>query len=96
MDTKVKISDDGMWTGKKIFIANLVPGGVEMIYSTERKIEPEGAIWNSSLQLTQEEFQALVDAIHKDFKPSEGKYTEGKLEGTERHLQDLRQILKLK
>jgi hypothetical protein len=40
-------------------------------------------------------FQALIDAIHKDYKPSEGKYTEGKLVATERHLQDLRTLLKL-
>ena len=45
--------------------------------------------------LNPELFQALVDVVHKDFKPSEGKYTEGKLEGTERHLKDLRKILKL-
>lgn len=41
-------------------------------------------------------FDAIVDAVHKDFKPSEGKFTEGKLEATESHLSDLRQLLKLK
>lgn len=40
-------------------------------------------------------FQSLVDAIH-GFKPSEGKFTEGKLEATERHLADMRQLLKIK
>lgn len=38
-------------------------------------------------------FQALVDAVHKDFKPSEGKFTEGKLEATEKHLEDMRRIV---
>ena len=84
-----------MWTGKKIFIANLVPGGVEMVYSGVRKIEQEGAILEPSLMLNQEEFQALVDAIHKNYKPSEGKFTEGKLVATEKHLEDMRKLLKL-
>lgn len=50
----------------------------------------------TGLYLTDDLFQSLVDSIHKDFKPSEGKFTEGKLMGTERHLEDLRKLLKLK
>lgn len=39
-------------------------------------------------------YQLLVDALH-GAKPSEGKFTEGKLEATEKHLEDMRKLLKL-
>lgn len=72
-------------------------GKTEMITSNQTiEIMEHGAYIEPTLLLEQEAFKALVDAIHKDFKPSEGKYTEGKLEATETHLKDLRQLLKLK
>lgn len=47
-----------------------------------------------TLVLEQDVFAALIDAL-KGFKPSERNFVDGKLEGTERHLQDLRKLLKL-
>lgn len=57
---------------------------------------PRGAAIEPTLSLEEDIFRELVDAIHADFKPSEGKFTEGKVEATERHLQDLRHLLKIK
>ena len=45
------------------------------------------------IKFSPEMFLALVDAIQKNFKPSEGKFTEGKLEATEKHLEDMRTIV---
>lgn len=95
--SKVAISSDDFVRGKKLFVGRETPQGMEILYSDRVEIIPEGvANLEPTLRLTDEDFQALVDAIHKDYKPSEGRFVEGKLEGTERHLQDLRQILKLK
>lgn len=47
-----------------------------------------------TLRLDDDMFMALVDAIHNNgYKPREGKYTEGKLEATEKHLDDMRKIV---
>jgi hypothetical protein len=59
------------------------------------EVSVEGTIHTPTLFLNEDMFQMLVNAVHKDFKPSEGKFTEGKLEATERHLNDLRFLLKL-
>jgi hypothetical protein len=58
----------------------------------------DGVMWdeNDLILLPDEAFQALVDTIHASHKPSEGKYIEGELEGTKRHLDDLRRLLGLK
>ena len=55
-----------------------------------------GALIEPTLTMQSDMLQALVDHIHTTKKPSEGKFTEGKLEATEGHLSDLRQLLKLK
>lgn len=66
----------------------MMSDGKTMVYDRGVETKP-------TLFLSRDMFQAIVDAVHKDFKPSEGKFTEGKLEATERHLADLRQLLKL-
>ena len=63
--------------------------GKVKVYDKGMDIEP-------TIFLDGELFQELVNAIHKDFKPSEGKYTEGKLDAQGKHLEDLRKLLKLK
>ena len=59
---------------------------------------PKGALISDkpTIELDSWAFRSLVDAIYAKHKPSEGKFTEGKLEATENHLKDLRQLLKLK
>jgi hypothetical protein len=94
---KVKITEDDFSDRKKIFIGRRVGGNMEVIYSDKVESFGEGAfIDKPSLILNNLEFQSLVDAIHKDFKPSEGKFIAGKLIATEKHLEDLRQMLKLR
>jgi len=62
--------------------------GKTKVYDLGMSVDP-------TLWLDDDTFQDLVNAVHKDFKPSEGRFTEGKLEATERHLADLRKLLKL-
>lgn len=97
-DWKVKIEYPVNRLGIDIYIFRKLPEGrVEVLQSGERNVVADlGAAFGPSLSLTGEMFQALVDAVHKDFKPSEGKFTEGKLEATLNHLADMRTLLKLK
>lgn len=48
-----------------------------------------------TFELDPEIYQLLVDALH-NVKSSPALYTDGKLEATEAHLKDLRQLLNLK
>lgn len=54
----------------------------------------EGAAYpKPSLRLPTEVFKDLVDEIHRNHKPSEGKFNEGKLEAMGRHLEDMRKLV---
>src|SRR3990167_1179027 len=81
---------------KEIFIFRRVREGTESLCGEKIEIHQEGDEIKPSFVIEGDAFEKLVNAIHRDFKPSYGKYTEGKLEGTERHLMDLRKLLKLK
>lgn len=97
---KVRIQQNPMRTQRDIYIFRRTFGGkIEVLQrdlETVKTLSEEEARTNDyTLALPDYIFQALVDEIHQH-KPSEGKYTEGKLEATEGHLKDLRQLLKLK
>jgi len=68
-----------------------------IVFPKEYNLETikKGDVAPVGLYFTDDMFQQLVDAIHKDFKPSEGKFTEGKLEAQTEHLKDLKKLLKL-
>ena len=99
---KVRISQEYTRFGNTILIYRRISDGKLELWNLNNPDSPlvieEGVEVKRSegFYLPNHIFNLLVDAIHKDFKPSEGKYTEGKLEGTERHLEDLRKLLKLK
>lgn len=96
---KVKIVQDYATLTERLYIFRRDGGKVQYVdFSKDTVIktmdEGEGQI--NGLRLYPEMIQALTDAIHKDFKPSEQKFTDGKLMATERHLEDLQKLLKLK
>lgn len=81
--------------GVDIYIYRKLPEGrIEVLHSGDvTTVADLGAHLKPSLSLNDDQFKLLIDAIHKDYKPSEGKYTEGKLEATERHLEDMRELI---
>ncbi len=97
---EVQIQDRvGRW-GKQMSIFRKVGNDYEVLCNDFNTVEmvDNGALTvdKHTFNLDPDVFEAIVNAIHKDFKPSEGKFTEGKLEATTGHLNDLRQLLKLK
>lgn len=93
-DWIIKIVDPGYKFTREIYIFRRLPNNdAEMINGTVIKAEQDKP--KPSLELTPEQLQAFANALNDNgFKPQEG-FTEGKLEATERHLQDMRKLLKL-
>ena len=96
---QVRIFQNPMMTMTDIFIFRRIGDGkVEVLQRDLQTIKTlkssEQRSNDYTLSLPDFIFQSLVDAVHQ-YKPSEGKYTEGKLEATENHLTDLRHLLKL-
>ncbi len=92
---KISIKDPGYKFTREIYIYRRLPsGGIELLGVGELK-EGETSP-KPTLELEPEQLQAFSNALNENgFKPQDG-FTEGKLEGTERHLADLRTLLKLK
>lgn len=96
-EVKIISFADRLGRGLYIIRKNDREGRNEVLQSDGRiMVADEGVHVEPSLFLSEEIFRELVNAIHKDYKPSEGKFTEGKLEATEKHLEDLRALLSLK
>lgn len=96
---QVEIRDHPGTFTKDVWIFSRVPQGVQVLQRDMQTVKTIniGEAPSPTIEfLPAEIFQALVDAIHGKYKPAEGKFTEGKLEATERHLADMRQLLKLK
>jgi len=95
------IINDPMTRCKKFYFRRRVIGGsIYYNFKDDMSILESTLINNAqavedkpSLRLDDEMFFALVDAIHRDYKPSQGKFTEGKLEATEKHLEDMRKLV---
>lgn len=103
MDLKVQINSSPAYFAKDIWITRRAGGGIEVLQSDMKtwfEIPERGYIdpnIEPTIRVAEDIFQLLVDEIIKGkFKPSEGKFSEGKLEAMGDHLKDLRQLLKLK
>lgn len=92
---QIKIVDPGYTIERNIYIFRRLPSGKSEILGVG---EVEMGSYNPepTLKLNPEQLQAFANALNDTgFKPQAG-FMEGKLEGTERHLADLRQLMKLK
>lgn len=93
---KVRVDSPVNRLGVDVYIYRYISNRkMELLKSSGTIVKEAGEVVEPTLSLEHEAFQALVDAIHSDHKPSEGKFVEGKLEATENHLEDLRKLLKL-
>jgi len=90
-DWIVKIVDVGYKLEKDIYIFTRTQnGGREMLSGeiiTDGVIPPK-----PTLSLTHQQMIALVNALNKEGVSPEKEYTAGKLEATEKHLEDMRKI----
>jgi hypothetical protein len=92
----IKIVDVGYKTSLDIFIFKpLITGNILVLRGDEEEIVPMGTKPKPTLSLTKIQLQALSDAINSiGISPKQG-FIEGKLEATEKHLEDTRKLLKL-
>ena len=82
--------------GCNIFIyRNCFDNTEQLLHGKIVRIERGEAV-PPTMYLDDSMMRALTDSIHSEFKPPEGKFTEGELVATKKHLQDMRQILKIK
>jgi hypothetical protein len=94
---EVRITENPATAMRDIYIVRRFPGKVEILQSDMRTVEsidPGAGLAEPTMRLSPGIFQALVDEM-KQQKPSEGKFTEGKLDAMSDHLADLRHLLKL-
>lgn len=96
-DWIVKIIDPGYRTTRDVFIYRTGPiGKIELLRSDTIETIDEGTAPEPSMRLSPEALQAFADALDKmGITPKQG-FVEGKLQATESHLSDMRQLLKLK
>lgn len=94
---RVKFVERPEKCGREMYIYRETQNGIREFFVfpefTEVRTIKDGECVPNGLYLSEDLFQKLVDSVHKDFKPSEGKYTEGKLEATEKHLKDMRKLV---
>lgn len=95
---QVKIVTDYSTFRERIYIFRRYNGKIQYVdfpENTPIKTVDEGDEV-AGLHIPPEMLQALVNAVHKDYKPSEQRFVDGKLTATERHLEDLQKLLKLR
>lgn len=96
---QVRIVDHVYKQEHEIFIFRRTFKGTEILQPNNTAVtilEGETPDVKPTLSLSPEVLQAFADALNNiGIKPQQG-FLEGKLEGTERHLADLRTFLKLK
>lgn len=92
---KISIRDVGYKSTRDIFVYRRGLNGKTEIMGVGEVDEGAG-VPKPTLELEPEQLQAFADALNEQgYKPQKG-FLEGKLEATERHLADIRKLLKLK
>lgn len=95
-DWKVRIREAIGINTYGVFIYREIGRKLEIARGNVVEMVEEGAAVEPSLVLYPQQLQAFADALNKmGINPSK-EYTEGKLEATEKHLTDMRTLLKLK
>lgn len=96
-DWKVQIRDHPATLTKELYIFRKdLSGKVEVLQSDLKTVisYDTGAInITPSLKFSADMFQALVDTVQKNYKPSDKSFLEGKLEATEKHLVDMQKLV---
>lgn len=90
----IKIVDVGWKLEKDIWIfRRRIDGKVEMLGG--EILDEQGVVKTPTLSLTNDQLRRLAEAINKEGINPQKEFVEGKLEATEKHLQDMRKLLKL-
>ncbi len=95
MNWQVKIIDQGYTFNRDVFIFRKAVGGTEILLGETIQFikDGEAAPRTPTLSLPPEVLQALADGLaDSGYKPS-GGFTDGKLEATEKHLEDMRTLV---
>ena len=93
---KVKIIDKGYTTLMDIFMYHDVYGNkIEMVAKGGDTLEvfEDGTVKDPSFKLTREQLQAFANALNDMGISPQKEYIEGKLEATEKHLEDMRKLV---
>lgn len=90
----IKIVDKGYTFYRDVFLYRRVPNGTEIYRGDTTEIVDEGAaIVKPSFILSPEMLQSFADALNEQgYKPQKG-FIEGKLQATEKHLEDMRTLV---
>lgn len=90
----IKIIDKGYKLSQEIYIVRSFNGRTEILRDNSWYPVDVGAIdQKPTLELMPQELQGLADALaEKGIKPQEG-FLEGKIEATEKHLEDMRKLV---
>ncbi len=98
MDWKVKIIDRGYTDLKDIFIWSKDFNGKIHILKSDGtiQIDDQGIAQSPTLQLNHQQLEAFSNALNEQGISPRKEYVEGKLEATEKHLSDMRTLLKIK
>lgn len=95
---EVKIIDKGYTYILDVFLYHKSGNKIGLVQKGGEVIDyfEDGAVKEPSFKLNKEQLQAFANALNKMGINPQKEYIEGKLEATERHLKDMRTLLKLK
>lgn len=93
---QVKIRENSYMLGKDMYIFRLTPRGREILNKDGTITDYENGMaipLEPFMHLEQDMLQGLADALNENgIKPQQG-FIEGKLEATEKHLEDMRRLV---
>lgn len=92
---KIKIIDLGYTTDRDVYVFRRTPNGTDVLLPTGMITIGEKGVLPSepTLRLSPEQLQAFADELSLiGYKPLKG-FIEGKLDATEKHLQDMRRLV---
>lgn len=95
-DWQVQIRQAVSLVGFEIFVFRKVGDKIQIVNGDIAETVEEGAAVKPTLILGHEQLKTFAEELNKMGINATKEYTEGRLEATEAHLSDMRQLLKLK
>ena len=90
---KISIKDVGYKTEREVYIYRKVINGIEIFRGDRTEIISEHSATTPSFNMTPEMLQEFANELDKNgINPKQG-FVEGKLEATEKHLEDMRTLV---